>query len=84
LIAVIPCRDKLPRTTAFFSQLFFRKQPDHLLGNPIACVPHPIHPVKQQSQLSKNEFHDRQHSTPIFSEVVEPTGIEPVTSSLQS
>ena len=25
LIAVIPCRDKLPRTTAFFSQLNIRK-----------------------------------------------------------
>jgi hypothetical protein len=53
-----------PHNGLLFSQLFFRKQPDHLLGNPIACVPHPIHPVKQQSQLSKNEFHDRQHSTP--------------------
>ena len=46
LIAVIPCRDKQPRTTASRSSA---NQPKTLLGPRPARVPRPINPVKQQS-----------------------------------
>jgi len=46
LIAVIPCRDKLPRTTASRSSA---NQPITLLGPQPVRVPRPINPVKQQS-----------------------------------
>jgi hypothetical protein len=48
-------------------------------------VPHPIHPVKQQSQLPRTSAQSSlsQHHHAL-KQMVEPTGIEPVTSSLQS
>jgi hypothetical protein len=56
---------------------------------PRSRVPHPIHPVKQQSAYFQRTSKDQHRQsadrfTPSPDEVVEPTGIEPVTSSLQS
>ena len=96
------CRDKLPHTNGLLLAVKSSAHPpDDLLGPPANRVPHPLHPVKQQSAFLRTRlFGFRVAANPkppgdamlaslaAFStrivQMVEPTGIEPVTSSLQS
>ena len=86
LIAVIPCRDKLPRTNGLLTRSSANR-PKTLLGPRPVRVPRPINPVKQQSlnhPRTSRRYRRRQSADRHQKPLVEPTGIEPVTSSLQS
>ena len=82
------CRDKQPHTNGLLLAVKSSAHPpDDLLGPPANRVPHPLHPVKQQSASSQERAAIQSSSTPSLAwrrSMVEPTGIEPVTSSLQS
>jgi hypothetical protein len=79
------CRDKQPHTNGLLLAVkSSAPRTDSLLGNPYDRVPHPLHPVKQQSAFPRTSSDPVFLNTLAITAMVEPTGIEPVTSSLQS